>query len=230
LNIIADMDPPAKKPRTNNTVVVCPIVYGSAAFYLGKKGKGGETSTHRWTLFVRGPNDEDLSTFVSKIAFSLHESFAEPVRIVDKPPFEVTELGWGEFAAKIRVFFKDPEEQPIDLAHTIKLYPDSMGMGAPQSAQQQQALQSTMKKPVMSERYDEVVFTEPTEKFRGMLMSYVPPKVRPMSDMSDHYTQFDEDKDVIALSAAQAHLTRELQLAKSKLLALEAEIASKQIM
>ncbi len=219
--------PVLKKARINDTIVVCPIVYGSAAFYLGKKGKGGETSTHRWTLFVRGPNDEDLSVFVSKIAFSLHESFAEPVRIIDKPPFEVTELGWGEFAAKIRIFFKDPEEQPIDLAHTIKLYPESMG--APQSAQQQQALQSTMKKPVMSERYDEVVFTEPTEKFKNMLLNYVPPKERPVTDMSEHYTHFDEDRDIIALTSAQSYLTRQINLAKSKLLSVEAELASKQM-
>jgi YEATS domain-containing protein 4 len=216
--------PPPKKARTSNTTVLAPIVYGSAAFYLGKKGE--QTSTHRWTLFIRGPNDEDLSVFVSKVAFSLHESFAEPVRIIEKPPFEVTELGWGEFAAKIRIFFKDPEEQPIDVAHTIKLYPEHMG--TPHSAQHQQALANTMKKPVMSEKYDEIVFTEPTEKFRNMLMSYVPPAQRATGEMSDHYTQFDEDRDIIALTSAQAHLTREIQMAKSRLLALETEIASKQ--
>lgn len=32
------------------------------------------------TVFVRGPNDEDLTAFVSKIIFSLHPSFAIPVR------------------------------------------------------------------------------------------------------------------------------------------------------
>lgn len=26
-------------------------------------------------------------------------------------PFEITETGWGEFEAGIRVFFKDPNEQ-----------------------------------------------------------------------------------------------------------------------
>ncbi len=80
----------------------------------------------------------------------------------------------------------------------------------------------------MSEKYDEIVFTEPTEKFRKMLMSYIPPAQRAVGEMSDHYTQFDEDRDIIALTSAQAHLTREIQLAKSRLLALETEIASKQ--
>ena len=108
--------------KRSKDTVICPIVYGSMAFYLGKN-KSQDMNTHRWSLFIRGPNDEDLSIFVSKVAFSLHESFAEPVRVIEKAPFEVSELGWGEFAAKIRIFFKDPEEQPIDVAHVIKLYP-----------------------------------------------------------------------------------------------------------
>lgn len=31
-------------------------------------------------VFVRGPNDEDLSVFISKIIFSLHPSFTIPIR------------------------------------------------------------------------------------------------------------------------------------------------------
>lgn len=57
------------------------------------------------------------------------------------PPYEVTETGWGEFEAGllheicivlfnlvvgIRIFFRDPDEQPIDLFHLIKLYPDGL--------------------------------------------------------------------------------------------------------
>lgn len=51
---------------------------GSIAFFLGKKAD--EFATHRWTLFVRGPQDEDLSTFVEKISFTLHPSFPDPIR------------------------------------------------------------------------------------------------------------------------------------------------------
>jgi YEATS domain-containing protein 4 len=123
-----------------NHYVACPIVYGSIAFYLGKKAE--EFNTHRWTLFVRGPNDDDLSIFVEKAVFTLHPSFQNPVRSKDylKPlvrsiyllvsiiaithsPYEITETGWGEFEASIRLFFRDPDEQPIDLFHQIRLYP-----------------------------------------------------------------------------------------------------------
>lgn len=48
--------------------------------------KVGETPppgmhTHRWTVFVRGPNDTPLdSQLISKIVFQLHEDFINPKR------------------------------------------------------------------------------------------------------------------------------------------------------
>ena len=96
-------------PRLINTTVCLPIVYGSVAFYLGKKAD--EYHTHRWTLFLRGPNNEDLSVCIAKVVFQLHPSFAQPVRELTSPPYEVTEQGWGEFEAQIRIVWKDPTEK-----------------------------------------------------------------------------------------------------------------------
>lgn len=99
----------------------CPVVYGSIAFWLGRKAD--ELHTHKWTLFVRGPRNEDLSYFISKVVFVLHPSFAEPIREVTEPPFEVTEMGWGEFEATIRIFFHDSAQKATEFTHVIKLYP-----------------------------------------------------------------------------------------------------------
>lgn len=83
---------------------------------------------------------------------------------------QVSEFGWGEFEAGIRIFFRDQDEQPIDLIHQIKLYPaapegvDSKSVNAPPPL--------NSKKPVVSEQYDEVVFTDPTESFKRLLMLY----------------------------------------------------------
>jgi YEATS domain-containing protein 4 len=83
---------------------------------------------------------------------------------------QVSEFGWGEFEAGIRIFFRDPDEQPIDLIHQIKLYPatpdgtDQKSLTAPP--------QQNSKKPVVSEQYDEVVFTDPTENFKRLLLLY----------------------------------------------------------
>jgi hypothetical protein len=49
---------------------------------------------------------------------------------ITSPPYEVSETGWGEFEASLRVYFKDPNEAPLDLFHLIKLYPS----GPPQPA------------------------------------------------------------------------------------------------
>jgi len=205
-----------KKRRLNASFVACPVVYGSVCFYLGKKAD--EFATHRWTLFIRGPNDEDLSVFVSKVAFSLHESFAESVRVITSPPFEVTEHGWGEFTAKIRIFFRDPEEQPIDVSHTIKLYPPGMTNSS--------LAHQNLKKPVVAEVYDEIVFAEPTAQFRELLMRYVPPSVRPALPLSEFYTNFDEERDVHTLTTVLDHLVREIDQAKNRLLQLETELSS----
>jgi YEATS domain-containing protein 4 len=102
-------DTAAKEDRLSNTTAFLPIVYGSIAFYLGKKAD--EFQTHEWTLFLRGPNNEDLSMVISKVVFQLHASFAQPIREYTEPPFEVTERGWGEFEAQIRIHWKDSTEK-----------------------------------------------------------------------------------------------------------------------
>jgi YEATS domain-containing protein 4 len=121
---------------------------------------------HRWTVFVRGPNDEDLSTFVSQVCFSLHPSFAQPLRIIKTPPFEVTECGWGEFEILIRLIFNDPTEQPIDLIHLLKLYPDLTPTGPGPIGAAKRLV------PVMSEHYDEIVFFNPHENFFGRCLNF----------------------------------------------------------
>ena len=53
-----------------------------------------------------------------------------------EPPYEVTENGWGEFDTRIRIHFRDPREEPLEILHSLKLYPPG---NAPPS----------MKKPVV---------------------------------------------------------------------------------
>lgn len=101
--------------RLTKTTTCLPIVYGSVAFFLGKKAD--EFNTHQWTLYIRGPNNEDLSGVISKVVFQLHASFSQPIREVHSPPFEVTERGWGEFEAQIRVIWKESSEKPTLVSH-----------------------------------------------------------------------------------------------------------------
>lgn len=64
--------------RLKNVVISKPIIYGSIATYLGRKAE--ETKTHRWSIYLRGADNEDLSYMLSKVMITLHSSFTNPVR------------------------------------------------------------------------------------------------------------------------------------------------------
>lgn len=144
------------KNRVRGEVVVIPVVHGSVAVWQGKKAPADRT--HRWTVYLRGhPASTDLSYAIQKVEFHLHSSFSPPVRVMEEPPFEVTEFGWGEFEVTIRVHFVGGGvEKPVDLYHPLKLFP---GPGN----------QELTKNPVDSEFYDEIVIQDPPEALHSLL-------------------------------------------------------------
>ena len=85
------------------TTVIKPIVFGNISRYLLKK-REEDGRTHMWTAFLRpfDPN-EDISAYIRRVQFKLHDSYPNPIRIFNKPPYEVTETGWGEFDIVIKV-------------------------------------------------------------------------------------------------------------------------------
>lgn len=100
-----------------------PIIYGNTAIVLTPKEREALSSpdhTHRWTVAVRSaasaPDSDivggadDLSYFIKRVTFKLHDTYPNPTRSrcsvvmhvhrtqrsatdVDKPPFEVSETG-----------------------------------------------------------------------------------------------------------------------------------------
>nr|KAJ0221765.1 hypothetical protein LSAT_V11C200077930 [Lactuca sativa] len=55
-----------------------------------------KTQSHIWTVCVRRATNEDLSVIIKKVAFQLHPSFNNLRRVIESPPFELTERGWVE--------------------------------------------------------------------------------------------------------------------------------------
>jgi len=43
-------------------------------------------------------------------------------RVVSKPPYEVSESGWGEFEIQIKIYFNDLTEKPVTIYHGLKLF------------------------------------------------------------------------------------------------------------
>ena len=197
--------------RLENTTACLPLVHGSVAWYLGKKAD--DFQTHQWTLYLRGPNNEDLSQCIQKVVFQLHASFQQPMREFTEPPFEVTEKGWGEFEAQIRIHWKDPSENPTTVAHGIKLYPP----GTPANT-----LPTDTDTPVIAESYDEVVFTNPTEVFFRMLQAVRDaPTIEEEYSQHKHFGQFSDTEDVHALLEAQKFLRDQLRTARERLKAIK---------
>ncbi|CAN0143866.1 unnamed protein product [Pylaiella littoralis] len=202
----------APKTRKKGLSVACPIAYGSLAFLLERK-KQSEFVTHKWTLFVRGPNGEDISYFVSKVVFTLHPSFAEATREITSPPFEVTEMGWGEFEAKMTMHFKDPNENPVDVLHQLRLYHDpATGTTQP-------------KKAVVAEFYDEVVFTDPYEEFYNTLMQGQKLLPQRKHEHQEHFSTFSDGDTLQRLAAAREWVHNQLRETKDKIRKADMDMA-----
>lgn len=53
---------------------------GTAAFWLGKVDRKPEEHSHRWTVYVRGAHNEDLSYFIKRVTFQLYQTYENPNR------------------------------------------------------------------------------------------------------------------------------------------------------
>lgn len=78
--------------RVKGATLIKPIVYGNVAKHFGKK-REEDGHTHNWTVYVKPYKNEDMSAYIKKVHFKLHESYANQNRILTKPPFEISETG-----------------------------------------------------------------------------------------------------------------------------------------
>lgn len=200
--------------RLKDVEICVPIAYGTMSFWLGRKAS--ESQSHRWTVYVRGATNEDLGVVIKRAVFRLHPSFNNPVRVVESPPFELTECGWGEFEIVISLFFhSDVCDNQLDLFHHLKLY--SENESGPQST----------KKPVVVESYNEIVFPDPLEDLFTRVQNHpavivprlpatfnLPPALlqdmhdKERGDTKDHplsqwFVNFSEADELLRLAAAR---------------------------
>lgn len=161
---------PVNKTKAATVELVFPFAYGSVAQRLRTKQENGHT--HRWTLYLRPLENLDTTKFIAKVDFKLHESFDVPVRTCESPPYEVTETGWGEFEAFIRVHLIDRTfaPRPINLpAHFLSLY----NLTAPLMPDPDGVLPELpiSYKPVIRENYDEIVLANPPVQLQAAVAS-----------------------------------------------------------
>ena len=61
-----------------------------------------------------------MSAYVKKVNFKLHDSYSNANRTVTKPPYEVTETGWGEFEIVIKVYFQVGNNRTIAVTDPLQ--------------------------------------------------------------------------------------------------------------
>lgn len=128
--------------RTQTTLKV---VYGSCALYRGPEADAEHT--HRWCLFIRADSDPDLDLlqllkdaeqgkmpspsppassalykYFERIEIALHESFEPPVRVLEHPPYFVSEVGWGSFDTLFRLYPRDSSIAPVEITVPLILH------------------------------------------------------------------------------------------------------------
>lgn len=163
--------------------------------------------THRWTVAVRSAasadsdtvgGKDDLTYFIKRVTFKLHDTYTNPTRALDKPPFEITETGWGEFEIQIRInFVPESGEKAVVAYHHLKLHPwTAVGSGEPEIPPLDQAMKMG---PVHSWQYDEIVFHDPFQSFLNILTAHPPTplprhKTRPVPFHTAHPASLEASK------------------------------------
>lgn len=193
-------------PRLPGVNVVKPIIIGNWAKRMVRSTENGRT--HMWRVYLRLYNNEDPSGYIRKVQFKLHESFGNQKRILEKPPYELEETGWGEFDLMIKIYFADPSERPVTLYHHVRLFITKDGVGD----------------FLVHETYDELVFSEPSSKMYNLLMNapLLPPNLR-----HNFATDFEQKKieTIELLSSAKKTIETEIEELRRRLDATRAHLA-----
>jgi YEATS domain-containing protein 4 len=126
------------------------------------KIKPGDTTG--WRVYVRPvPGGPDVSAWLKKVVFVLHETFPNPVRNVENAPFELEETGYGGFYIVVKLYFQQyAAEKQQQRQHFLQLEP--YGDDALMAEQARTGM-------VRSESVEYIEFNEPTEGLWDALTS-----------------------------------------------------------
>lgn len=227
------MPAPAGTKRVRGVQVHRPFTYGTEATPFDPNNKPKDAPpdhTHRWKVFVRGINGEDISYWLKKVQFKLHDTYANSVRMIESPPFEVEETGWGEFEIAIRFYFNPSStEKPQQVWHGLKLHP-YVG-----DIEKQKADRTTIK----SICYEEVLFSEPVEVFyetltggsqtrskgKGKMKSLPSAELPEKGSRDNKYSKEEEGKELDRLGEAVRKVEELIGKEKESLIVDEKRLA-----
>lgn len=246
------MPAPSANKRLRNIQIYRPFIFGSEAVPFDPTSRPKDAPadhTHKWRVFVRGipvPNPSnpnsltytDISHWLRKVQFKLHDTYANSVRMIESPPFEVEETGWGEFEIAIKFYFvPESQEKPQQVWHALKLHPYVGDI-------EKQKAERTMVKSIC---YEEVVFNEPVEAFYDVLtgggekpasakgkgaagsanktMSLKTAEIPSRSEKGHVWSREEESKELDRLGEAVKKVEKMIEDEKAQLVAEEKKLA-----
>ncbi len=117
-----------------------------------------------------------------------------------------------------QIYFHDSRDKPIELTHMLQLYPEGHDGVIPPGP--------LATKPVVCERYDELVFNMPSDGLRQRLSAEVVPSDRGWrsSTNAKHFTDFSADAGHASLQQTYQVITAELQNASKRRVQMEAHL------
>ena len=94
------------------------ISLANTSEYIGQEG---QTHWWRWTVYVQCTPPESLDE-IEYVEYHLHPTFRNPVVRINKSAggFPLERSGWGIFDLKAKVVFKNKNQNPLILSHTLK--------------------------------------------------------------------------------------------------------------
>ena len=155
----------ASNKRVKNTRVSRPFIIGSEAWNLTPQNHPDpvpEGHTKGWRVYVKGlENGPEITSWLKKVQFKLHHTYADASRTVETLPFEVSETGYGEFEVELRLYFDSSSGEKAQYRfHRLRLEP--YGDEAQQARQRE-------KNSVVAETCEIVEFNEPSQDFFAKL-------------------------------------------------------------
>jgi YEATS domain-containing protein 4 len=117
-----------------------------------------EGHTKGWRVYVKAlDSGPSLDTWLKKVQFKLHMTYADPSRTIEAPPFQIQETGYGEFDIEMRLYFDSSSGEKAQYrSHRLRL--------EPYGSEEQQKMQKEVNM-VTSETCEIVEFNEPSHEF-----------------------------------------------------------------
>ncbi|EME45010.1 hypothetical protein DOTSEDRAFT_70906 [Dothistroma septosporum NZE10] len=168
--------PAATSKRLKGTILQRTFIIGNVTHVLPHPAHPSDPAnplpadhTKGWTVYVRPlPNGPDIRTWLKKVQFKLHNTYANASRTIEASSldvedlrngkgFEVKETGYGEFAVELRLYFApESAEKACYREHYLVL--GTYGTEEQKAKQEKDNM-------IVAEKLETISFNEPTIDF-----------------------------------------------------------------